>query len=1171
MLDMDSATNVAITLGSLELYRTNINEDDEWVYVEPRDLVNYGEPDKLQHDEVGEFVAYSVDRSHQQLLPMIATIHSEPNEEGELISYRDMKNRDVPRISGSNTPLESMQGGWIFQRLYNGDWAKRFMQIRGFFVILFMQPSSEKPSHLLHLSDCRLCVPRNNGKSYEKRIGVDNGWEFKLISSGAAGDKKHSIRFAAQSDSERNMWTRQLCARISLAGNQVAQGAHLDNIIDITPQDRWRQLLHCESPCDPYTNKNKSDSQVVITSTILHMKNDNTNRHVERSPSAVADTVMKTNDNIDSIKKNLMMASTASLSSRISATSSKARSSNSRVSATSSRARTQASRVLPGCVAHTVTVKQAESTSTLLQVQLNMGFEAGMYVVVVGSGDQSNESQLARVNNVPPSQLELDAPLGRAFRAGAAVSGFSSLALASQAQGARLAEDPSSPLTERSLASASEVKSAKGSKGNIASAMMDSDAESSSSSSSSSTASASANMLPPPPAGDLPPVPPGGHGKRASISLKSYLDPSPTKGGSVTGASTRSVRSGATGVNFDVDGDPMIEGHSTLLRKLTKDSGIFAKSMQQRNEKEEEGRVREQATYEHLCDPATIEAAQLREEQNPMDFTKLLRYMIMFSGFHVVEDTHLQNKEALPILKGEHAEKMMMTLYRHYTNETGFMSVEEFVTFVSDLGIVNTHCPHTQFDEPVMDVAENLDPIRLLTTIPKPSVVGIQNPEENVASAALQDALKKDRFVISFTQFYQILFKMSNVVYPEIYKKSRTEAFNKLLLESAVPLYAWKVGNNEKLGTIDPLLADERIALLLMAYAPNLWKLFLMYAGDIYTKQPSPDLHFPKFAQAVEVSLHGLPRDCPYASPLVDHRAKSSMTNRTSTTPDAAQKSRVQAKGNTIAERRRSQITLSSSKKVLNRRYSYNADIDLSHGSVRDVHQNEHRRTAAGEQVNSARSKEVNLFASEKTLVGKSVSDSAANTKAQLRARENAQFGLFINEPQIMKFCADYSIVHDLLSPARLKAMFRALNSPKNLSTGRVSTQAEVKSAERGSSSGLTGATMSMKLKSKRMSVVGSIDDMYGINKTDAVERGSLRKNPVYAKTQSSQRKDGGLSFTEFLEFIARAALEGMGFEHFDKLFPTPFAKIHAILTIWGVADTKKLEDALMLRVDIVL
>eukprot|EP00605_Chrysophyceae_sp_TOSAG23-4_P000689 GSChrysophyteH1.ASY1.ANO1.773.1 assembled CDS len=482
--------------------------------------------------------------------------------------------------------------------------------------------------------------------------------------------------------------------------------------------------------------------------------------------------------------------------------------------------------------------------------------------------------------------------------------------------------------------------------------------------------------------------------------------------------------------------------------------------MQQRNEKEEEGRVREQATYEHLCDPATIEAAQLREEQNPMDFKKLLRYMIMFSGFHVVEDTHLQNKEALPILKGEHAEKMMMTLYRHYTNETGFMSVEEFVTFVSDLGIVNTHCPHTQFDEPVMDVAENLDPIRLLTTIPKPSVVGIQNPEENVASAALQDALKKDRFVISFTQFYQILFKMSNVVYPEIYKKSRTEAFNKLLLESAVPLYAWKVGNNEKLGTIDPLLADERIALLLMAYAPNLWKLFLMYAGDIYTKQPSPDLHFPKFAQAVEVSLHGLPRDCPYASPLVDHRAKT---------------------------------------------------------------------------------------------------------------RENAQFGLFINEPQIMKFCADYSIVHDLLSPARLKAMFRALNSPKNLSTGRVSTQAEVKSAERGSSSGLTGATMSMKLKSKRMSVVGSIDDMYGINKTDAVERGSLRKNPVYAKTQSSQRKDGGLSFTEFLEFIARAALEGMGFEHFDKLFPTPFAKIHAILTIWGVADTKKLEDALMLRVDIVL
>jgi hypothetical protein len=39
-------------------------------------------------------------------------------------------------------------------------------------------------------------------------------------------------------------------------------------------------------------------------------------------------------------------------------------------------------------------------------------------------------------------------------------------------------------------------------------------------------------------------------------------------------------------------------------------------------------------------------------------------------------------------------------------------------------------------------------------------------------------------------------------------------------------------------------------------------------------------------------------------------------------------------------------------------------------------------------------------------------------------------------------------------------------------------------------------------------------------------------------------------------------AVEGMGqHSNFDVLFPTPFAKVIGILTIWGVADYKKLED----------
>lgn len=49
--------------------------------------------------------------------------------------------------------------------------------------------------------------------------------------------------------------------------------------------------------------------------------------------------------------------------------------------------------------------------------------------------------------------------------------------------------------------------------------------------------------------------------------------------------------------------------------------------------------------------------------------------------------------------------------------------------------------------------------------------------------------------------------------------------------------------------------------------------------------------------------------------------------------------------------------------------------------------------------------------------------------------------------------------------------------------------------------------------------------------------------------------------FSEFVEAISRVAEQGMQQETYNNLFPSPFSKIVALLTIWGLADLKKLEE----------
>ena len=699
--------------------------------------------------------------------------------------------------------------------------------------------------------------------------------------------------------------------------------------------------------------------------------------------------------------------------------------------------------------------------------------------------------------------------------------------------------------------------------------------------------------------------------RRASISLKQVQPQisgdsndrllAPSKGGTHNGVSKNTT----AGDNFeDLVGGMASEPKKSKINysEFATNKAIFEKAIQDRNARELEGRRREQACYATMNDPVILQKARAEEAANPLGLDTILRTLLFFQGQKLVEENlnylggtvmstarssvsvvlnasmntahnsainaglramaqsnpQVYNK-GLPLLKGTFAETVVMTVYQYYTNDSGFMSLETFVRFMSDSGIVNTHCPHTEFDEPSIEMAEKLDPVRLLTTIPKSSTIGIHNPSENIASAALQEALAKDSFTINFSQWYCILLKIAGIVYPSVFETSDTEALNKLLLESIVPLFIWCHQGHSKLGTTDPLVADERIALLLLTYAPNLWKVFLSYACDSGSKIPKVTLPYPSYAQAAETALFGTPHACPYTPPDQNPLEKQTLTTRLHFS-NVTDKSDLL--GNSAPERRMSRVTLTSSQKK---------------GSASPYKAN-NLASAVSEASDSSISSSI-----DSSLSGTNIN--AALTKQQRAAAAAAAYGLIMTERRALQMCSDFGITNDLVPAKLISAIFKKLDKSKKLSLGRTITKVDSLVATQGKEI----LTTSQKLKSRRQSVMNTLDVLYKkepdvegiVSPTSETHRLSLKtssqsdtksiKRPVVDAESRSAKVSTGLSYCEFLEFLGHIAVHGMGYDHFANLFPTPFAKVLALLTVWGVADMKKLQQVLHLHVDLVL
>ena len=470
------------------------------------------------------------------------------------------------------------------------------------------------------------------------------------------------------------------------------------------------------------------------------------------------------------------------------------------------------------------------------------------------------------------------------------------------------------------------------------------------------------------------------------------------------------------------------------------------------------------------------------------------------------------------------------------------MNLEGLVEFIDDSALFQTHVPHDEYDQPLKEWTEGLlDPVRLITSNPRN--YGFYNDQSQgrlaVMNRELVKAARKDKFVINFTQFYSLCLRITEVVYPAMYKEDSTFAFHKFLAEIILPLYSWTnlVGKSVKAGaeryrglkrgTTDPLMQDERVLLLLNAYSPNLWLVFLNYARDTVGRAGDTSLgdksgskvatSFPFWAQMNEKGMFRLPPACPErlfrAVPLVGGAAS---TNAAQLSP-AKTSDAGQGKAKTA-----------TSSKVF--------------GSSRGTREAAKKAERGG-----------------KLLAAQQVT--ASNSSAQLQ--QNLQDSLFITESMFLRFATDFGLIPHLVTSKQCRDVFRRTNRKKTVLSSRGTTTLLT-------CAGVlrTGAPRLATVKSPKLGYAtpAAVAATVPVVATAVDEDAAKDKDGGVGK-DGYDSKEGlgfGLSFSEFAEAVGRLAVEGMDVAtnpSYSALFPSAFSQVLALLTVWDVADLDTLLD----------
>lgn len=511
------------------------------------------------------------------------------------------------------------------------------------------------------------------------------------------------------------------------------------------------------------------------------------------------------------------------------------------------------------------------------------------------------------------------------------------------------------------------------------------------------------------------------------------------------------------------------------------EAGLLEKNLQKKVGDNAEARERELLAKIRLSSPVFVEQKQEKEQKNPLSLAEQFRLSLFYIDEELAEDPQIM-LGSVPHLKGTTVEEIVVLVYKTYCGESGFMSIENFVEFVEDTGVLLSHVEHDEDDEPTEEFKAQLDPVHLLTLVPRNYGVSTTTNSLGVTNEKLIEASEKDNFIINFGQFYQLLLRITEIIYSEIYFSDPTLAFNKFLQEIIIPLFVWCY-KHEKRGSQDILVLEERILLLLTMYSPNIWKVFLTYAHDATQKVPEITLSFPESAQMNERGLFHLPVGAPSRHFIM----RSSKKN-----PETSKISQLQQ-------------------------------------------QEEFKHILPN----------------------------------------NAPDSLFITEAGIIRFAIDYAIVPHVITIKNLKTLFKVINRPKTIVSSRLPTRDQVNKSQSPRKKDVT-APMVFGTGLPRTSSMDTLNTdvpppppsllLKQKDPADDDDNSDDSPPPPPPPGPTSNHQVTGLGFSEFLEIIARIAVEGCTQPNYHVIFPTPFSKVLALLTVWGVADLEKLEEIRIMR-----
>jgi hypothetical protein len=264
---------------------------------------------------------------------------------------------------------------------------------------------------------------------------------------------------------------------------------------------------------------------------------------------------------------------------------------------------------------------------------------------------------------------------------------------------------------------------------------------------------------------------------------------------------------------------------------------------------------REKIAKSRAKEQADLYAAKQLEAQNPLSLSKMMRFLLFFSNEQMSCDPDVSSGTQLPLTHGLMTNRMFTSVFSSYIDTvTGYMGIDEMVNFLNDIEVLKTHVELDINDKPFPDSVEKMTPAKLLASVP--SKIGFS--KEMLTETSETEGLR-----VNFAQFHYVMLNITQVCYPDLYRDDAVVAFDKVLREVLLPLYVWLNGHY-KLGTIDPLMSDARVTLMANVYAPNIWKVFLMYASDLNGRVPPINAPFPEAAKLSERAFYGVPFGAPY-------------------------------------------------------------------------------------------------------------------------------------------------------------------------------------------------------------------------------------------------------------------------------------------------------------------